>query len=88
MLLTHARGSMMRGFLLALIVLVLSCGVIASPDRPRNTVPLLNLETITGQAAGRADALLFVQFKGTADKNIPVGSRVVSPAASFNRGRY
>lgn len=69
-------------------VLVLSCGVIASPDRPRTSVPLLNLETITGQAAGRADALLFVQFKGKADKNIPVGSRVVSPAASFNRGRY
>ncbi len=69
-------------------VLVLSCGVVASPDRPQSSVPLLTLESITGQSAGRADALLFVQFKGRADKNIPIGSRVVSPSSSFNRGRY
>ena len=69
-------------------VLVLSCGVVASPDRPQSSLPLLNLESLTGQSAGRADALLFVQFKGRADKNIPVGSRVVSPTTGFNRGRY
>ena len=69
-------------------VLVLSCGVIASPDRPQSAVPLLNLESITGQTAGRADALLFIEFKGRASANIPMGTRVVSPNPSFNRGRY
>lgn len=69
-------------------VLVLSCGVIASPDRPQAMVPILNLESLTGQTAGRADALLFVEFKGRAAENIPMGTRVVSPSTSFNRGRY
>lgn len=69
-------------------VLVLSCGVIASPDRPQSAIPLLKLDAITGQTAGRADALLFVEFKGRASENIPVGTRVASPNASFNRGRY
>lgn len=69
-------------------VLVLSCGVIASPDRPQSSIPLLKLDSLTGQTAGRADALLFVEFKGRASENIPVGTRVASPNASFNRGRY
>lgn len=69
-------------------VLVLSCGVIASPDRPQSSIPLLKLDSITGQTAGRADALLFVEFKGRASENIPVGTRVASPNTSFNRGRY
>lgn len=69
-------------------VLVLSCGVVASPDRPRSAVPFVNLDMLTGQTAGRADALLFVEFKGRASANIPIGSRVVSPDISFNRGRY
>lgn len=69
-------------------VLVLSCGVIASPDRPQSAIPLLNLDSLTGQTAGRADALMFVEFKGRASENIPVGTRVASPNASFNRGRY
>lgn len=69
-------------------VLILSCGVIASPDRPAASIPLLNFEAFTGQTAGRADALLFVEFKGRASENIPLGSRVASPDASFNRGRY
>ncbi|WP_237607282.1 hypothetical protein [Roseimaritima sediminicola] len=52
------------------MVLLLSCGVVASPDRPQSSVPLLNLERLTGQTAGRADALLFVEFRGNATNNL------------------
>lgn len=69
-------------------VLVLSCGVIASPDRPQAAVPFLNLEAITGQTAGRADALLFVEFKGPASANLPLGPRTANPTIGFSRGRY
>ncbi len=69
-------------------VLVLSCGVIASPDRPQSSIPLLNLDSITGQTAGRADALLFIEFKGRASENLPLGPRVANPNATFTRGRY
>jgi hypothetical protein len=69
-------------------VLVLSCGVIASPDRPQSSIPLLKLESLTGQTAGRADALLFVEFRGKASQNLPVGTSVASPNATFTRGRY
>ena len=69
-------------------VLVLSCGVVASPDRPQSSVPFLNLESITGQTAGRADALLFVEFKGRAAENLPLGVRTASPNVGFSRGRY
>jgi hypothetical protein len=69
-------------------VLVLSCGVIASPDRPQSSIPILNLDTFTGQTAGRADALLFIEYKGRASDNLPVGTRVANPNATFTRGRY
>lgn len=69
-------------------VLVLSCGVIASPDRAQSAIPLLNLDSLTGQTAGRADALLFVEFKGRASENLPLGLRSASPDVSFSRGRY
>jgi hypothetical protein len=69
-------------------VLVLSCGVIASPDRPQSSVPLINIDSITGQTAGRADALLFIEFKGKASENLPLGTRVANPNGTFNRGRY
>lgn len=69
-------------------VLVLSCGVIASPDRPQSSLPLINIDSLTGQTAGRADALLFIEFKGRASENLPLGTRVASPNATFNRGRY
>ncbi|WP_164103647.1 hypothetical protein [Candidatus Laterigemmans baculatus] len=69
-------------------VLVLSCGVVASPDRAQAAVPFLNLEPLTGQTAGRADALLFVEFKGPAAANLPLGPRTASPNVGFSRGRY
>ncbi len=71
------------------MVLLLSCGVVASPDRLPSAVPLLNLDALTGTTAGRADALLFVEFRGRASDNLiktPQMARV--PGADFTRGRY
>jgi len=45
-------------------VLLLSCGVIATPSGGQGSNGLLNLGTLVGQQRGRADALLFVEFKG------------------------
>jgi hypothetical protein len=69
-------------------VLVLSCGVIASPDRGPSAIPLLDLSSITGTTAGRADAVMFIEFRGRATENVLVPPRVASPGPSFSRGRY
>lgn len=76
-------------------VLLLSCGVVASPERPQSAVPLLNMEMFTGTTAGRADALLFVEFRGRAAENLTTGGPAagVAPAVAAqpgasNRGRY
>lgn len=46
-------------------VLLLSCGVIATPSGDSRTNPsLLNLGSLLGQQRGRGDALLFVEYKG------------------------
>lgn len=46
-------------------VLLLSCGVIATPNGGQGgPTGLLNLGPLVGQQRGRADALLFVEFKG------------------------
>jgi len=45
-------------------VLLLSCGVIATPTGQTTNTGLLNLGTLVGQQRGRADALLFIEFKG------------------------
>ena len=46
-------------------VLLLSCGVIATPMGGQGgSTGLLNLGPLVGQQRGRADALLFVEFKG------------------------
>ncbi|MDP1560407.1 MAG: hypothetical protein Q8M16_03325 [Pirellulaceae bacterium] len=46
-------------------VLLLSCGVIATPSGGQGgSNGLLNLGSLVGQQRGRADALLFVEFKG------------------------
>jgi hypothetical protein len=45
-------------------VLLLSCGVIATPAGQSGNQSLLNLGALVGQQRGRADALLFVEFKG------------------------
>lgn len=75
-------------------VLLLSCGVIASPERPQASMPLLNMGMFTGTTAGRADALMFVEFRGRASENLttqaPASSAVPAVAAQpgANRGRY
>jgi hypothetical protein len=75
-------------------VLVLSCGVIASPERPQSTVPILNMSTFTGTTAGRADALMFLQFRGRASENLttPSSASAAAPQVAAepgaNRGRY
>ncbi len=73
------------------MILLLSCGVVASPERPQSAVPLLNLEMLTGTTAGRADALLFIQFRGRASENLtttPLAPQVANGVVSPNRGRY
>jgi hypothetical protein len=45
-------------------VLLLSCGVIATPAGQTGNQGLLNLGALVGQQRGRADALLVVEFKG------------------------
>ncbi len=70
------------------MVLLLSCGVVASPDRPQSSVPLLNLNMLTGQTAGRADALLFVEFRGNATSNLIRAPQVADlPRTSTAAGR-
>lgn len=71
------------------MVLLLSCGVVASPERPGSTIPLLNLNSLTGTTAGRADALLFVEFRGRVAENLPAATpQVADRTGAGNRGRY
>ncbi|MEO1525562.1 MAG: hypothetical protein AAFX06_08995 [Planctomycetota bacterium] len=73
------------------MVLLLSCGVIASPERPQAAMPLLNLEMITGTTAGRADALMFIEFRGRASENLtttPLAPQIATGVSAPNRGRY
>ena len=66
-------------------------GVIASPERPQSAVPLLNLEAITGTTAGRADALMFIEFRGRASDNLtttPLVPQISAGLGAPNRGRY
>lgn len=73
------------------MVLLLSCGVVASPEREPSSVPLLNMSMLTGTTAGRADALLFIEFKGRASENLATSTtppQVASSSDSPNRGRY
>ncbi len=74
------------------MVLLLSCGVIASPDREQSSVPFVNMEMFTGQTAGRADALMFIQFRGRASENLTRTPQAVPQMAADpggqTRGRY
>lgn len=74
------------------MVLLLSCGVVASPERAASSVvPLLNLETITGTTAGRADALMFIEFRGRASDNLtttPLPPQIATQPGGPSRGRY
>ncbi|MDA8743638.1 hypothetical protein N9N28_03290 [Rubripirellula amarantea] len=77
------------------MVLLLSCGVVASPERAKG-IPMLNMEMLTGSTPGRADALLFVQFRGRASENlttVPLAPETatqprIGSSGGANRGRY
>jgi hypothetical protein len=73
------------------MVLLLSCGVVASPERAQSTVPLLNMSMLTGTTAGRADGLMFIEFRGRATANLntaPPAPQVAAQPGAANRGRY
>lgn len=70
------------------MVLVLSCGVVASPERSAPTIPLLNMNTLTGTTPGRADALMFIEFRGKVNENLPSAPQVSDRTGTANRGRY
>ncbi|MFN3191585.1 MAG: hypothetical protein ACE361_13835 [Aureliella sp.] len=78
-------------------VLLLSCGVVAAPDgSPDNTLlgrgtNLLGLNRILAPGAGRADALLMIEYRGDAADRLDASgsaSRVASPTSPLSRGRY
>ncbi|WP_442511377.1 hypothetical protein SH528x_003052 [Novipirellula sp. SH528] len=73
-------------------VLLLSCGVVASPERQGGS-SIMNLDMLTGNTSGRADALMFVEFRGRASENLttnPIAPRTASaiPFDAPHRGRY
>lgn len=73
------------------MVLLLSCGVVASPERGPSAVPMFNLNMLTGTTAGRADALLFIEYRGRASENLnttPMSPQVAAQPNAPNRGRY
>ncbi|MEL7337642.1 MAG: hypothetical protein AAFN70_15730, partial [Planctomycetota bacterium] len=76
------------------MVLLLSCGVVASPDRGGSGVPILDplLDSLSGQSAGRADALLFVEYRGRASENLSTATMPTRSArgsgGGYNHGRY
>jgi hypothetical protein len=74
------------------MILLLSCGVVASPDgKPESPMSFLNMGMLTGTTTGRADALMFIQFKGRASANLTHTGPSMQMAAPHNptsRGRY
>ncbi|QDT03711.1 hypothetical protein K227x_20960 [Rubripirellula lacrimiformis] len=77
------------------MVLLLSCGVVASPERAQSAIPMLNMSAFTGATAGRADALMFIEFRGRASENLTTGltpsssvPQVATQPGGANRGRY
>jgi hypothetical protein len=73
------------------MVLLVSCGVVASPERAQSSIPMLNMSMFTGATAGRADALMFIEFKGRASGNLPTtpnAPQVATQPGGPNRGRY
>lgn len=73
------------------MVLLLSCGVVASPERTQSAIPLLNTNMFTGTTAGRADALMFVEFRGRASENLtttPLTPQIAAQPGTSTRGRY
>lgn len=74
------------------MVLLLSCGVVASPESNPSTPSFLNMSMFTGTTSGRADALLFIQFRGPASENLTHTPQAVPQMAADpggkTRGRY
>jgi hypothetical protein len=70
-------------------VLVLSCGVIAAPQRPDGAAPLISVERLLGNTPGRADALLLVEFRGRAtEAQLTTPPQVATGPVTVSRGRY
>ena len=74
------------------MVLLLSCGVVASPESNPSTPSFLNMSMFTGTTSGRADALLFIQFRGRASENLTHTPQTVPQMAADpggkTRGRF
>ena len=74
------------------MILLLSCGVVASPDgKPASPMSFFNMDMLTGTTTGRADALMFIQFKGRASANLThtgPSMQMASPQNPTSRGRY
>lgn len=73
------------------MVLLFSCGVVASPERAQSAMPMFNFDMLTGTTAGRADALMFIEFRGRASENLtttPLAPQTASRPGVPNRGRY
>ena len=66
-------------------VLVLSCGVVATPTSERST--MLGIPNLLATNPGRADALLFIESKGRASQNLMDPQRTANGSPSY-RGRY
>lgn len=77
-------------------VLLLSCGVVASPQAPANNTllgqgsNLIGLDRILPTAGDRADALLVIEYLGDAGRTAaPVATTASQPSANpISRGRY
>jgi len=81
-------------------VLLLSCGVVAAPQSPSDPASLLGnggrmfgLDRILAPGGERADALLFIEYRGDASSRLPAGQPTVNSAAvqslnPLSRGRY
>lgn len=68
-------------------VLLLSCGVVATPDAERPN-PLGLPKLLSTTSAGRADALLFLESKGTASQALMEPARTAGRNSPNYRGRY
>ncbi|MEO8495575.1 MAG: hypothetical protein ABI614_10935, partial [Planctomycetota bacterium] len=66
-------------------VLLLSCGVIATPAAERSP---LGLPKLMGGDTGRADALLFIESNGKASQTLLGDQRAADRSSPNYRGRY
>lgn len=66
-------------------VLLLSCGVVATPTTDRSP---FGLSMLMGAETGRADALLFIESNGKASQTLLGDQRAADRSAPNYRGRY